>query len=66
MATERIEHGRDPAAPDERHDDIDPVGRVDLREHLVAHAWLARRVGQEGRVEERDERCRDRLRPTVG
>ena len=38
VGTERVEHRRDPAAPDERHDDIDPVGRVDLRQ-----TWLPTR-----------------------
>jgi hypothetical protein len=46
----------DPGAADERHDQVDPVSRRDLRGDLVPHGGLARRVGQQRRVQERDQR----------
>ena len=52
VGAERIEHRRDPAAPNEGHDDVDAVGGMDLGQHLVADARLAGRVRQERRVEE--------------
>lgn len=53
---------RGDAAPgDERHEDVDAVGRPDLGADLVADPGLSWRVRQQRRVEQRDERVRDRL-----
>ena len=61
---EGVEQRSDAAAADERHDDVDRVGRLDLRAQLVPQARLARRVGEQRRVEQRDERLVDR-RPAM-
>jgi hypothetical protein len=56
----------DAGTPNERHHEIDAVCRLDLGEHLIANARLTRRVREEGRVRERDQRLRDRLGAAVG
>jgi hypothetical protein len=51
VRAERVEHRRDPATSDEGHYDIDSVGRVDLCQHLITDARLARRIRQQRCVE---------------
>jgi hypothetical protein len=53
---QRIEQGRDAAPPDECHDDVDPVSRVNLGEHVIADSWLTWRIREQGRVEEGNQR----------
>jgi hypothetical protein len=50
---------------DERHDNIYPVRRVNLRKDLAAHARLARRIGEQCRIEQRDQRLSDRGWPPI-
>ena len=61
VATERIEHRVDSAQPNERHHDVDRVGRVDLGAKLVTDGRLPTRVRQERRVEQRRQRRFERL-----
>ena len=56
VRTKRVQHRRDAAVADERHHHVDAVGGVDLRQDLVADAWLAGGVCQQRRIEQRDER----------
>jgi hypothetical protein len=63
---QRLEQRLDAAATDEGHDEVDAVGRRDLREHLAPDTRLARCVGQERRVEQRDERRARRYHGTLG
>jgi hypothetical protein len=53
VATERIEQGRDAAAADERHDNVDGIGRLDLRAKLAPENGFARGVGQQRCIEQR-------------
>ena len=66
MTSECIEHRVDPAPANERHHDVNRVGRVDLGAKLVSDGGLAARVRQERRVEQRRQWCFERLRRTVG
>ncbi len=61
VASERLEQRRDAAAADEGHDEVDAVGRFDLGTDLAPKARLARRVRQERRVQQRDQRLAQRL-----
>ena len=59
-------HQRRNAAPaDEGHHHVDPVGRRDLLEDLPPDPRLPRRVGQQRRIEQRNQRLGDRLRRAV-
>lgn len=60
-----LQEGRNAAPTDERHHDVDPVGRPDLLLDLVPDPRLARGVGQQRGVEERDQRGRYRLGQAV-
>jgi hypothetical protein len=65
VVTERAEHRADARPANEGHDDVDAVGGVDLRQDLTSDPRLARRVREQRRVEERDERLRQGLRCAV-
>ncbi len=60
------EQRRDSAATNERHHHVDAIGGVDLGEDLVADPRLAWGVGEERRVEQRNERLGDRFGAPVG
>ncbi len=49
----------DPTQSDEGHQDVDPLRRTDLGSDLMPDAWLIWGVGQESRVEKRDQRLVD-------
>ncbi len=66
VAAEGVEQGSDAAAADEGHDDVDAVGRLDLGPQLAPQVRLARRVGEQRRVEQRDQRLGDRLGAAIG
>lgn len=59
MATQGREQRTDAAPADEGHDHVDAVGGVDLGVELVPQPRLARGVGEQGGVEERDQRLGD-------
>ena len=66
VPAQAVEQRTDPAAADEGHHDVDRVGRLDLRPQLAPQRRLARRVGEQGRVEQRDQRHGHRRRRSVG
>ncbi len=66
VATKRGEQRVDAAAPDERHDDVDGIGRIDLGIELVQQSGLTGRIGEKGRVEQWNERLGNRLWCAVG
>jgi hypothetical protein len=65
VAAQPLEQRRDPRPADERHHHVDGVGRVNLGLQLPANVRLARGVGQQGGVEQRDQRLLDHLRAAV-
>ena len=65
VAAQRVEERSDAAAPDERHHDVDRVGRLDLGPQLTPQRRLAGRIGEQRRVEKRDQRPSDRYRRAV-
>ena len=66
VTPERIEQGPDAGAANERHDDVDAIGRVDLGLDLSADARLAGSVREQRRIEKRNERLGNGLRACVG
>ena len=62
VAAQRIEQRRDAAPADERHHEVDAIGRMEFGEELVADPRFARSVREQRRVEQRDERLRHRSR----
>jgi len=62
---EDIDQGPNAAPADEGHDEVDRVGEGGFRPELVPDRGLARRVGEDGRVEEWCQRPADRLRPPI-
>jgi len=66
MAPQRLQERRNPAAANECHHHIDPVGRMNLGQHLMPDPRLPRRIRQQRRVEERDEGRADGLGYAVG
>ncbi len=66
VVPEGVEQRSDAAASDEGHDDVDSVGRLDLRPQLVPQIRLAGRVREERRVEQWDQWLGNRLRVAIG
>lgn len=66
MTTQPVEQRPDPAATDERHHEVDRIGRLDLRPQLAPQCWFTGRIGEQRRVEPRDERPGDRRWRPVG
>jgi hypothetical protein len=66
VTAERLEQWGDATPADEGHDQVDAVGGVDLGEELMADPRLARSVGEEDRVEQRDDRFGNALGGSVG
>ena len=66
MPPEHIDQRPNAAPADERHHDVDRVRRRDLGAELVPDSRLARRIGEDGRIEKRRERALDRLRAPIG
>ena len=66
MVAEAVDEWSNAATPDERHDYVDRVGRLDLRSQLIPQAGFPRRIGEKGRIEERDKRFSDLLWRAVG
>jgi hypothetical protein len=58
---QRLEQWGDATSADERHHQVDAVGRVEFREELVPNTWLARSVREQRRVKQRDEWLGNRL-----
>jgi hypothetical protein len=65
MGAKRIQHWSDAAPANECHDDVDAVGRVNLRKHLIADPRLTGGICQQRSIEERNERFSDFFRETV-
>ena len=66
MTSKRFEKRADAAPPHKRHDHVNGVRRVDLRANLVPERRLPARVRQERRIEERRQRCVERLWGPIG
>jgi len=66
MPPQHIDQRPHAAPTDERHHDVDRIRRRHLGAEFVPDRRLARRVGEDGRIEERRERAHDRLRAPVG
>lgn len=54
-----------PGLADEGHHQIDAVGGVDLRRKLIPQDRLARRIGEERGIQQRDERLGDLGGPAI-
>ena len=65
MVAQRVEQRGNAAPADERHHQVDAVGRVEFGEELVPDPWFARSVCEQRRVEQRDEGLGNRLGPSV-
>lgn len=55
VISQRVCEWDQPTAPHEGHHDVDPVGRFDLGQDLPAHSRLSGSVGQQRRVQQRDQ-----------
>ena len=66
VSAQRGDQRVDAAAADEGHQDVDFVGGFDFGVELVQQPRLAGRIGQQGGVQQWDQRLGDRLRCAVG
>jgi len=66
VPAQRVDERAHAAPADEGDHGVDRVGRAHLGAQLVHEAWLARSVGEDGRVEQRGQRPFDRVRSRVG
>jgi len=65
VTPKRFEERGYTAAPDEGHNHIDSVRGFDLRAQLAPQAWLARRVSEQGRIEQGNQRLADDIGTSV-
>ena len=65
MPSQRFEQGADAAMTDEGHDDVDTICRTNLGQDLVAHTRLARGIGEQCGVQQRNQRRGDEIRTPV-
>jgi hypothetical protein len=50
VRTQRIDQRRDSATANKRHDDVNPISRVNLSQHLIAHPRLTWGIRKQRRV----------------
>src|SRR5262245_1238273 len=65
MGAQSVEQRSNAASPYEGHHEIYAISRVQLGQQLIPNSWLARRIRQQRRVEQRDQWLGHRLDATI-